>query len=79
MEENNPPKKSATDEEIQELVAERLLINAIKRRQQVCAESSKDEDSNIDLLPGAELRRGEANIDQHTLWVDTISCSGRET
>ena len=33
MEQNNLPKKSATDEEIQELVAERLLINAIKRRQ----------------------------------------------
>ena len=33
MEQNSNPKKSATDEEIQELVAERLLINAIKRRQ----------------------------------------------
>ena len=28
------PKKSATDEEIKQLVAERLLINGIKRNQQ---------------------------------------------
>ena len=33
MEQKQQPKKSATDEEIQELVSERLLINAIKRRQ----------------------------------------------
>ena len=33
MEQQQQPKKSATDEEIQELVSERLLINAIKRRQ----------------------------------------------
>ena len=33
MEQKQPKKKSATDEEIEQLVAERLLINAIKRRQ----------------------------------------------
>lgn len=56
MEEDNPPKKSATDEEIEQLVAETLLINAIKRRQMVYIEMCEPLGRSIepDQHPGIE-------------------------
>lgn len=51
MEENNPLKKSATDEEIQELVAERLLINAIKRRQARQNDPQSPSKNNAPAMP----------------------------
>ncbi len=47
MEQKQPKKKSATDEEIEQLVAERLLINAIKRRQSNPPQPSNQPKKNV--------------------------------